>query len=94
MATCCNAEVTTPFCPQCGKKLRTNEPPLRALVRQCFNNAQSLATKATNLRRNNLYPKAMATAERSSARWKKWGEELEKLLEITGCPKLVEGKSK
>ena len=90
---CCNAEVTTPFCPECGKLCNKNEPPLRALVRQCFKSAKMLTTLAES-HRHMKREKHAASAERSVEKWQIWGEELQRLLDLTNCPKHIEGQSK
>ncbi len=77
---CCNAEVTTPHCPECGKLCNKNEPPLRALARQCFRNAKMQTTLAES-HRHMKRDKHAVSAEKSAAKWQAWGTELQQLLE-------------
>lgn len=91
MATCCGAEVKTPFCPSCGKQLKPADP-LRGLLAHVRSMAKMQETIREN-RRNSpsrqprddeqkrKRERRQKRDEARCAKWKAWGDALEALLD-------------
>lgn len=78
MKDCCGESRSTLFCPDCGRCLQDLEG-LASLVKHCRLVARS---KESGLRRfrARLQPQYIASWEQGIAKWHKWADDLEALI--------------
>ena len=85
--TCCGAERTTPFCPQCGRQLKNNL--LWDLLALCRKNEKAHRTRSATKQRKYQHDPEKGKRDlmesedntRFAEKWKAWGDALAALLE-------------
>lgn len=87
---CCGADVSTPFCPQCGKRLQDPNSPEALLVylRRQATKHERMAAKlrlrvsqpSGDTRTPQVRERRAASAERIWQKWQSWAAALERLL--------------
>jgi hypothetical protein len=87
---CCGEERETPFCPACGRKLRSPHP-LDSLLAHCLRQWTTLSKSAATVRRKSDSPRwrdhrerrerSAAKTDKRAERWRDWADALAAILE-------------